>query len=315
MLSSWSSSLAIPGSSSRCTLQQQNVVAGSTTPPLAVAAAETARRRRRRSEGFMSIGGAGATRAEIELDQKLHESDQLVQVSSASKDSIKQIRRDAGVALLNKGAATAQTSVKQSLDDTAAVWRTREWLLDEARDFMAQAVDDRGGPPRWYCPVEAAGFPENAPLLLCLPDIISNGLSIKLHQQKLARLFEVRCLHVPFYDQTPYDSLLEQVEAVIQEEQSFQPNRTIYLMGQGYGALLALLLAAHNPDLDLVLVLVDPGGENSFPLPYFTPVSQFPSKLIYVSFCIWGVCSVLYLFLGVYCAIPLFFNFFILSFS
>jgi pimeloyl-ACP methyl ester carboxylesterase len=109
--------------------------------------------------------------------------------------------------------------------------------------------------------------------------------------------------------------LLEQVEAVIQEEQSFQPNRTIYLMGQGYGALLALLLAAHNPDLDLVLVLVDPGGENSFPLPYFTPVSQFPSKLIYVSFCIWGVCSVLYLFLGVYCAIPLFFNFFILSFS
>ncbi|CAK9192879.1 unnamed protein product [Sphagnum troendelagicum] len=258
MLSSWSSSLAIPGSSSRCTLQQQNVVAGSTTPPLAVAAAETARRRRRRSEGFMSIGGAGATRAEIELDQKLHESDQLVQVSSASKDSIKQIRRDVGVALLNKSAATAQTSVKQSLDDTAAVWRTREWLLDEARDFMAQAVDDRGGPPRWYCPVEAAGFPENAPLLLCLPDIISNGLSIKLHQQKLARLFEVRCLHVPFYDQTPYDSLLEQVEAVIQEEQSFQPNRTIYLMGQGYGALLALLLAAHNPDLDLVLVLVDP---------------------------------------------------------
>jgi hypothetical protein len=147
------------------------VVAGSTTPPLAVAAAETARRRRRRSEGFMSIGGAGATRAEIELDQKLHESDQLVQVSSASKDSIKQIRRDAGVALLNKSAATAQTSVKQSLHDTAAVWRTREWLLDEAREIMAQAVDDRRGPPRWYCPVEAAGFPENAPLLLCLPGL------------------------------------------------------------------------------------------------------------------------------------------------
>jgi hypothetical protein len=180
MLSSWSSSLAIPGSSSRCTLQQQNVIAGSTTPPLAVAAAETARRRRRRSEGFMSIGGAGATRAEIELDQKLHESDQLVQVSSASKDSIKQIRRDAGVALLNKSAATAQTSVKQSLHDTAAVWRTREWLLDEAREIMAQAVDDRRGPPRWYCPVEAAGFPENAPLLLCLPGLYKPQLLLLL---------------------------------------------------------------------------------------------------------------------------------------
>jgi pimeloyl-ACP methyl ester carboxylesterase len=93
--------------------------------------------------------------------------------------------------------------------------------------------------------------------------------------------------------------LLEQVEAVIQEEQSFQPNRTIYLMGQAYGALLALLLAAHNPDLDLVLVLVDPGGEISCPLPHFIPVSQFPSKSIYISFCTWGVCSVLYLFLGV----------------
>jgi len=157
------------------------VVAGSTTPPLAVAAGETVRRRRRRRiEGFMNIGGAGATRAEIELDQKLHESDQLVQVSSASKDSIKQIRRDAGVALLNKSAATAQTSVKQSLDDTAAVWRTREWLLDEAREILAEAVDDRGGPPRWYCPVEAAGFPENAPLLLCLPGLYKPQLLLLL---------------------------------------------------------------------------------------------------------------------------------------
>jgi pimeloyl-ACP methyl ester carboxylesterase len=98
--------------------------------------------------------------------------------------------------------------------------------------------------------------------------------------------------------------LLEQVEAVIQEEQSFQPNRTIYLMGQAYGALLALLLAARNPDLDLVLVLVDPGGEISFPLPHFTTISQFPSKLNYVSFCTWGVFCTLSISWGLVCHSP-----------
>jgi pimeloyl-ACP methyl ester carboxylesterase len=31
------------------------------------------------------------------------------------------------------------------------------------------------------------------------------------------------------------------------------------MLGEGYGALLAVSVAARNPGLDLVLVLVDPG--------------------------------------------------------
>ncbi len=60
-----------------------------------------------------------------------------------------------------------------------------------------------------------------------------------------------------------FAALLEQVEAVIKEEQIVRPKSTIYLMGEAYGGVLALLLAARNPHVNLVLVLIDP-GENFF---------------------------------------------------
>lgn len=50
------------------------------------------------------------------------------------------------------------------------------------------------------------------------------------------------------------------VEGTIREELSLRRGRPVYLLGEGYGALLAVSVAARNPDLDLVLVLVDPGG-------------------------------------------------------
>jgi len=223
------------------------IVVGSTSPSPADAAAS--RRSRRRSKGG---NGGGATRDEIELQKQSSD----IQIQLSLQDSK---QTDARVALLYKSAAAsagANTSVNPIRPDSAA-WKTREsWLIDEARQIIR--VDEDQGPPRWYCPVEAAGFPENAPLLLCLPDIVCNGLSITLHQQKLARLFKVQCLHVPFCNQAPYEALLEQVEAVIKEEQIVRPKSTIYLMGEAYGGVLALLLAARNPHVNLVLVLIDP---------------------------------------------------------
>lgn len=53
--------------------------------------------------------------------------------------------------------------------------------------------------------------------------------------------------------------LIKLIESTIKEEVSRRPGRPIYVMGEGYGALLAISLAARNPDVDLVLILVNPG--------------------------------------------------------
>lgn len=136
------------------------IVVGSTSPSPADAAAS--RRSRRRSKGG---NGGGATRDEIELQKQSSD----IQIQLSLQDSK---QTDARVALLYKSAAAsagANTSVNPIRPDSAA-WKTREsWLIDEVRQIIR--VDEDQGPPRWYCPVEAAGFPENAPLLLCLPGV------------------------------------------------------------------------------------------------------------------------------------------------
>lgn len=58
--------------------------------------------------------------------------------------------------------------------------------------------------------------------------------------------------------------LIRLIESTIKEEVSLRPGRPIYVMGEGYGALLAISLAARNPDVDLVLILVNPGTPLSF---------------------------------------------------
>ncbi|KAG0579788.1 hypothetical protein KC19_4G123400 [Ceratodon purpureus] len=151
-----------------------------------------------------------------------------------------------------------------------------------------QKLTDRDtGTPRWLRYTSATKQEENAPLFLCLPsmclwnqllfrsssllfenpnaltraqlaDIISSGLSLSRHQEKLARLFEIRRLHVPVNDLSTNEDLIGLIEGTIREESSRRKGRPIYLLGEGYGALLALSVAARNPDVDLVLVLVDP---------------------------------------------------------
>lgn len=58
--------------------------------------------------------------------------------------------------------------------------------------------------------------------------------------------------------------LIKLLESTIKEEVSRRPGRPTYVMGEGYGALLAISLAARNPDVDLVLILVNPGMPLSF---------------------------------------------------
>jgi alpha-beta hydrolase superfamily lysophospholipase len=49
------------------------------------------------------------------------------------------------------------------------------------------------------------------------------------------------------------------VEDVVTKEHATSPNKPIYLLGNSFGGCLALAVAARNPHIDLILVLINPG--------------------------------------------------------
>ncbi|CAK9864341.1 unnamed protein product [Sphagnum jensenii] len=116
---------------------------------------------------------------------------------------------------------------------------------------------DGGGAPRWFSPLLPAP-PTNAPILLFLPGMDGTGLGLLLHHESLARLFELWCLHIPVHDRTPFTGLVKLVEDTVIEETKRRPQSPIYLVGDSLGAVLALAVAARNPELDLVLILSNP---------------------------------------------------------
>ena len=49
------------------------------------------------------------------------------------------------------------------------------------------------------------------------------------------------------------------MERTVKSQSSRAPDRPVYLVGEAVGACIALAVAARNPDIDLVLILVNPG--------------------------------------------------------
>lgn len=50
------------------------------------------------------------------------------------------------------------------------------------------------------------------------------------------------------------------VERTVRSEYKRSPDRPIYIVGESLGACIALDVAARNPDVDLVLILANPGA-------------------------------------------------------
>ncbi|KAH9625629.1 hypothetical protein KSS87_019989 [Heliosperma pusillum] len=142
--------------------------------------------------------------------------------------------------------------------------------FDQAR-VMVESTGRDGGGPRWFTPVEC-GSPRlnRVPLLLYLPGIDGVGLGLVRHHEKLGKIFEVWCLHIPPMDRTSFAELVKLVNGVVRSEHSRLPNRPIYLVGESVGACLALAVASHNLNVDIVLVLVNPAtsfSRSSLQLP------------------------------------------------
>lgn len=56
-----------------------------------------------------------------------------------------------------------------------------------------------------------------------------------------------------------YAGLVKFVENTVRLQHSFSPHKPIYIVGDSFGGCIALAVAASNPTIDLVLILVNPG--------------------------------------------------------
>ncbi|CAK7340886.1 unnamed protein product [Dovyalis caffra] len=137
-------------------------------------------------------------------------------------------------------------------------------------DGAKEMIRPDGGPPRWFCPTECGKPLKNSPVLLFLPGVDGVGLGLTLNHKALGKVFEVRCLHIPVYDRTPFEvafshggdhariGLVKLVEETVRIEHASSPNKPIYLVGESIGGCLALAVAARNPEVDLVLIVANP---------------------------------------------------------
>ncbi|GJN31899.1 hypothetical protein PR202_gb20354 [Eleusine coracana subsp. coracana] len=132
------------------------------------------------------------------------------------------------------------------------------------KDYFAAAravSQDDGGPPRWFCPVEC-GRPavEDAPLLLFLPGTDGVGMGLILHHKSLGkklveleiyalttfsfftnvRVFEVRCLHIPVNDRTPFEGDPLKM-ASVSIENNLSPPETLQKLSDSLTSMLPLL--------------------------------------------------------------------------
>nr|CAD1839029.1 unnamed protein product [Ananas comosus var. bracteatus] len=86
------------------------------------------------------------------------------------------------------------------------------------------------------------------------------GVGLIRHHERLGKIFDIWCLHIPVMDRTPFEGLIEYVERTVKSEKLKSPEKPIYLVGESIGACLALAVAARNPDIDLILILANPGN-------------------------------------------------------
>ncbi|XP_076907500.1 phytyl ester synthase 2, chloroplastic-like [Bidens hawaiensis] len=151
--------------------------------------------------------------------------------------------------------------------------------VDVEQSHRLTSSPDRS-PPRWFSPLDAGSSRlPTSPLLLYLPGIAGSGFGLSLHHQRLGEMFDIWCLHIPPTDRTPFPELVKLVERTVKYENQQSPERPIYLVGQSFGACLALAVAARNPHIDLALVLANPATSfNGSQLRPLLPLLESVSK-------------------------------------
>ncbi|XP_071933401.1 phytyl ester synthase 1, chloroplastic isoform X1 [Coffea arabica] len=158
----------------------------------------------------------------------------------------------------NEGANDA-AEILQPLWDDGFGTQTFKDYLEIAKDIVRPDY----GPPRWFCPIECGCPLKDSPVLLYLPGLDGLGLGLILQHKALGKVFEVRCMHIPVFDRTPFQGLVNFVENAVKLESASSPKKPIYLVAESIGACIALSVAARNPVIDLVVILINPATSYS----------------------------------------------------
>ncbi|KAI3756261.1 hypothetical protein L1987_56080 [Smallanthus sonchifolius] len=167
-------------------------------------------------------------------------------------------RKDIGVASYDdggkdKGQNGHKGLLKPLWDDGYGTQSLKDYI-----DIAMSMIKSDGGPPRWFCPI-ACGKPlKDSPVLLYIPGMDGTGAGLVVHEKALGKVFHVQCLHVPAWDRTPLDGLIQIVEETVLIEHTLSKNKPIYMLGDSFGGALALAVAARNPTIDLVIILANP---------------------------------------------------------
>ncbi|KAK8589382.1 hypothetical protein V6N13_088233 [Hibiscus sabdariffa] len=192
---------------------------------------------------------------------------------------------DGGNGSLNLKPRTEKKMVKQRVvsEELEVLWDDG-YGTNTVKDYLNAAKDvikPDGGPPRWFCPLECGRPIKDSPVLLFLPGLDGVGMGLILHHKALGKVFKVQCLHIPVQDRTPFEGLVKLVEETIRHEHASRPNSPIYLVGDSFGGCLALAVAARNPTVDLVVILVNPATSfgRSQLQPLFPILESVPNEL------------------------------------
>lgn len=149
--------------------------------------------------------------------------------------------------------------------------QTSGWQLTRASsksiplsDFRESLVGYEERPDAYICsplPISPLETPRDAstPLYLYLPGIDGTGLAAFKQFDGLNRHFNFMTYVVPPSNRDSFDTLVDGLDAYFQEiVRDVPPTTPVYVMGESFGGLLALELAARNPGLIDRVVLVNP---------------------------------------------------------
>jgi pimeloyl-ACP methyl ester carboxylesterase len=95
------------------------------------------------------------------------------------------------------------------------------------------------------------------PLFVYLPGMDCTGELLTVQAEKLAKVFDLRCLYISPTDLSSWEKLTEATIKLIQKELIRNPQRTVYLCGESFGGCLALKLMEKMPNFFTKVILVN----------------------------------------------------------
>eukprot|EP00271_Cylindrocystis_brebissonii_P022170 TRINITY_DN8376_c0_g2_i1.p1 TRINITY_DN8376_c0_g2~~TRINITY_DN8376_c0_g2_i1.p1 ORF type:complete len:996 (+),score=154.04 TRINITY_DN8376_c0_g2_i1:156-3143(+) len=221
--------------------------------------------------------------------QKIEQKEPLQKMPQTSSSTSEASSQTSAMPSFRSAYASPAKAKQRSL--TANRGKSSEQKAPKVVDLLydlAAVVGNDGGPPRWFCPLDArprVGEPGSAkepfPKMLFVPGVDGTGVSMGLQHRSLARIFSLSCMHVPTTDRTTFQGLVDIVAERVRDEFAREPERAVFLAGESFGAVVSMAVAAQNPTLPLRLVLVNPATSfDRSPLaPYLPLITLAPAAL------------------------------------